>query len=94
MAHETRVKQRSRPSRRSYTAEASRMRYDPYEGKLKPRKNTQATLDKKAAAAKPKQPVKATKGKWSKSGGGGGGFGGGMQFDKATGRWKRVKHLK
>ncbi len=27
-------------------------------------------------------------------GGGGAGYGGGMQFDKATGRWKRVKHLK
>ena len=70
MAHETRVKKRSRPHRRSYTSQASEVR-----------------------TAKLKPAIKGGTGR-SLSGGGGGGYGAGLQFDKATGRFKRVKLLK
>ncbi len=72
------------------TAKANLIRKS-MEGNLTRREEVRLfNLQKQPKRSPAKKPTKSK----GRSGGGGAGYGGGMQFDKATGRWKRVKHLK
>ncbi len=98
MAHETRVRTRPQARRATIlrsqdsgeTREEQRVR-----GAAEKKRKKEAEKRNKAMIERVKNRLKkkATRGR-SGGGGGGGGFGGPLEFDKATGRFRRAKLLK